>query len=489
MRLEFAQIHDLRQVQKLAPQLIHSIEILQLPVLELQDRVQQELEENPTLERIEEQDERAEAPEEGSAEAAKEEEPVAEATETPERSAEEFESTFEELESRQAEWDDYFNQFSVSRISGEKDKKLEAMQNTAAKPITLQDHLLDQFNLLEMPPRVRTVGENLIYNIDRNGRLQFSLEEIVQSIGSSVTAEDARDALELIQSLDPPGVGARTTEECLLLQLKTVEGDYEFLKELILHHLEDIKKNRLPQIARKTGRTLEEVKEAIEILSKLNPFPGAAFSTERAQFIIPDVIVEEIDGEYMLTLEESFIPHLRISNHYKSIVRDKSNDVEARKYIDKKIKAAKWLIDSIVQRQQTLYNVASELVNSQKAFLDHGLSHLRPLKMQDVADKLGIHVSTVSRAIAEKYMQTPRGIFPMKFFFSGAVKTQDGDESRVRVKQRVQEVIESEDRANPLSDDEIADKMKAQGIDIARRTVTKYRKALGIASSRQRREY
>lgn len=486
MRLEFTLQHTQQMQQKLAPQLIHSIEILQLPLIELQERVQQELEENPTLERVEDERGTEETPEgEGGTETPAEETPPA-----PEP-AEDFDKTFEEIESRQAEWEDYFNEFRPSRAgtAGEKDKKLEAMQNTAARPQTIQDHLFEQFNLVEMPQNVRTVGENIIYNIDRNGRLQFCLDEIVGSIGNSVTLADAEHALDIVQSLDPRGVAGRTTEECLLLQLEPEDPQYDFLGDLIRNHLEDIKKNRLPQIAKKTGRTLEEVKSAIETLSKINPFPGSTFESEGAQFIIPDVVVEEIDGEYIVTLEESFIPHLRVSRHYGNIIRDKTNDQDARNYIKKKILSAKWLIESIEQRQRTLYNVASEIVKSQNKFLDHGLSHLRPLKMQDVADALGIHVSTVSRAIAEKYMQTPRGIFPMKFFFSGAVKTAEGDESRVRVKQRVQEVMEQEDKANPLSDDEIADILMKQGIDIARRTVTKYRKALGVASSRQRRVY
>jgi len=463
---------------KLAPQIIQSIEILQLPTLELQQRLKQELVENPVLEMQEvvpEEDEEIEA--------TASEEPREERTE----SDEEFEK-LEEIERVVRE----YGTPAIHRTPSEEEsnRKYEAMQNTAAPPISLQDYLFDQYSLLETPPELDEVAENIIYNIDDDGYLQYSLEEIVESMDGRATLEQAERALKIIQSLDPPGVGARNLAECLLLQMRDDPDDHSFARELITNHLEDLYMNRIPKIAKETGRSIEEIKEAMEFISHLNPKPGTAFSSEPSPFVIPDVVVEYVDGDYEVRLQDDSLPRVYINSAYSRLLRDKRTSEAAKEYIRKKIQAARWLIDSIEQRRSTLYRIAKAIVDVQRPFLEHGITHLVPLKMQRIAEMTGVHVSTVCRAIADKYIQTPIGIFPLRFFFTGSTRTTDGRlRSRKSVKELVRQVIESEDKKHPLSDDEIAAKLQAQGFDIARRTVTKYRKALGYPPSRQRKQY
>ncbi len=475
MRMELS-LHQ-RQIQtlKLAPQLLQKVEILQLTNMELENRIQQEMDENPTLEA---QDQTPEKNEEGG------EDPREDAGDP------EFEKEFERLESMQDEWsENYIQNHIPKRFDGERDKKLEALENTAARPSTLQDHLFEQLQLRQFNSRHFELCQNIIYNIDNKGYLQFDFEEFQEATPYEVFEKEFDDALRIIQDLDPPGVGGRNLQECLLLQLSPTGPDYDFLKELLMEYLEDIKRNKLPQIAKKIGRPIEEIKLALQSISQLNPTPGSIFSIEETHIVIPDVIVELVDGNYQVRVEDSYVPALRISRQYRDMFHTKGKDPRVRQFIKSKLESAKLLIESIEQRQMTLFNVASEIIGRQKDFLDNGVGHLRPLKMQEVADQVGIHVSTVSRAINKKYMQTPRGIFPMKYFFTGGLQTSRGEESQETVKLRVKQVIDAEDKSNPLSDDQIAEILKEKGVDIARRTVSKYRKALSIPSSRQRREY
>ena len=259
---------------------------------------------------------------------------------------------------------------------------------------------------------------------------------------------------------------------------------------LVSNHLDDLSANRIPKIAKDTGRSIEEIKQAIEFVSHLNPKPGTAFSAEVSPYVIPDIVVEYIEGRYEVRLEDDRLPRVYINSAYSRLLRDDHTVETAKDYIRKKIQAARWLIESIEQRRSTLHKIARAIVEIQQPFLEKGLASLVPLKMQTVAGATSVHVSTVCRAIADKYMQTPNGIFPLRFFFTGGTRTTDGRvRSRKSVREVVKQVIEAEDKQNPLSDDEVAARLQAQGLDIARRTVTKYRKALGIASTRQRRAY
>jgi RNA polymerase sigma-54 factor len=500
MRMETSLHQRLEQKLKLAPQIIQSIEILQLPAIDLQDLIKQEMLENPTLE-IQEGDGEAEE-KEAAPETAAEEPPAPEPAPAEEK-PDELEAEFERIEGIESAWKDTFS----GRVSGigedGKDKKLEAMQNTAAKPSSLQDYLFDQYSLLEIKDaRERLIGENLIYNIDdttgwlgyrkEDGTfVPYTLEEIAHSVevDPPCTPAEVERVLKVVQTLDPPGVGARNLKECLLIQIGESPA-FATERMLVERYLDDLKMNRLPKIAKETGRSIEEIKESLAFISSLNPHPGAVFAGAQPQYVIPDVICELVDGKYEVRLEDSYIPRIHISSRYRKMLQEQKQNQAVRDYIKKKIEAAKWLIESIEQRQNTLYKIAKEIVDYQKAFLDHGIDFLKPLKMQYIADRVGVHVSTVSRAISDKYMQSPRGIFPLKFFFTGGTVNAEGEmESILAVKQKVRDIVDQEDKRNPLSDEDIALKLKEMGYDIARRTVTKYRKQMQILSSRQRRAY
>ena len=295
-----------------------------------------------------------------------------------------------------------------------------------------------------------------------------------------------------MQQLEPRGVGARSLQECLLLQLDLTDPDYPALQALLTRHLDDVLKNRIPKIAKDMNLPIDEVNRLVVELKQLSIRPGSQYAPESSPFILPDVVVDPRDQDegYEVRLEDDYIPPLRINGKYRAMLKSAKNDPQLREFLQKRIESARWLIDSIEQRRNTLLRVASEIVKRQVAFLDHGITHHRPLKMQEVADELGIHVSTVSRAISGKYAQTHRGIFPLKFFFSGGTESTEGDDvSRHAVKDRVEALVKGENPKIPLSDDDIAARLKDEGLSIARRTVTKYRKMLGIPSSRQRKVF
>jgi len=461
----------LEQKLKLAPQIIQSIEILQLPILALQQRITQELENNPVLEMVEEREDEEELQE----------------LEREAKRIEEFEKAADLADS----WQEYITQTRRRYVpQDDKDEKLEAIQNTPARPITLAEHLHSQLVLLDLQPEVMEIAENIINNLDRNGYLQHPLPDILEAMEKPYTLEQAEEALRVVQSLEPRGVGARDLKECLLLQLDPDDDNFELKKRIIIEHLEDIEKNRLPQIARALGITIEQLKELISEIGTLNPKPGSLYGGDVVPHVVPDVVVVEDNGRYEVIIQDHYMPKLYISPEYRRLLRDKNNSPEAKEWIKRKIESANWLIDSIEQRRKTLYKIASKIVEKQKDFLDHGVSHLKPLKMQEVADEVGVHVSTVSRAIAHKYMQTPRGIFDMKYFFTGGLAKADGEvEATDSVRQKLLDIINNEDKRHPLSDEQIARKLREQGIDIARRTVTKYREAMNIPSSRKRKQY
>jgi len=460
---------------KMAPQMIQSIEILQLPMLELRNRVEQELIENPVLEIAEEQSD-PEKPE--ITDETTEEDPLSETVQAALDEEDRWRSELKGGRSRAA-------------LSDDADRKRQAMENAVAASVTLHDHLLGQLRLADCSDNIRRIAENIISNLDENGYLLASLEDILASIAEpELSLDDAETALLFVQRMEPPGIGARSLQECLLLQFSPSTPDYQFKRRLIELHLDDIGKNRLPRIAKETGRTLQDVNDAIEFIAHLNPTPGGAFSSTPVPYVIPDVVVEKIDGRFEIRLEESEIPPLYISRLYRTMVQNKSADRKTRAFIRKKIQAARWLIESIEQRRTTLFRVATAIVNAQKEFIEKGPLALTPLKMQNIADEVGVHVSTVGRAIKDKYMQCPAGIFPIKFLFTGGTTGAGGhDESWKSIKVRIERMIAKEDKSKPLSDKDIADAFAAQSIQVKRRTVAKYREAMGIPSSRQRRQY
>lgn len=476
MKMQSSLLPQLQQKMKLSPQIIQSIEILQLPLLALVEHVQQELVDNPVLEEVLEE-KKDENPKEG------------EETPTDDTKSDEFDKLGEMAD----DWRDYYSQTIVRRnnLSEERDQKQEALENTAAKPMSLHDYLMGQLSLIDFPSHLAEAAENIIYSIDKSGYLANPLEEIVQSLEKPLPVEEVKEALKVVQSLEPPGVGARNLQECLLLQLDKRDPNYQITKELLLNYLEDIEMKKYPVIAKKTGQSLDIIKRQVEFIRTLNPKPGSIFCDETIPYVVPEVKVEYIDGKYEVFLIDSAnMPHLHISSFYKKFLSENGTDNSTLQYIQKKIESAKWLIDAIEQRRSTLYKVACKIVDMQKDFLDEGIHRLHTLKMQDVADVVGVHVSTVSRAIAHKYIQTPQGIFEMKFFFTGGFQNVDGSmESWEAIRQKLSEIVAKENKSNPLSDEEVAERLHASGIAIARRTVTKYRRIMKIPSSRQRKEY
>ncbi len=475
MRLDVSLQQRLSQQLRLAPQIIQSIEILQLPAMDLKELIENELQENEILE-VEE------APRDGI--------PVVESTPKvdEEGTDDEADRVFDRLEGLLG---DGAGSGRLSKAAGEEatDRKWEAMQNTAAPTESLADHLHEQLEELELEPLVRTAAEAIIYNLTEGGLLSSPLEDIVRAMDEPVPMEAAEEALRVVQSLEPAGVGARDLQECLVLQVADDEPDADLKRRLLRDHLDDLKRNKVPRIAKALGVSVERLYELKEGLRHLSPHPGAVYSAARTAYIVPDVVIEWEAGEYHIRLENDRVPRLGISPKYRQLLQDAKSDPKLRDYVKRKVDAAKWLIEAITQRENTLERVAKEIVARQRDYLDFGVSHLRPLKMQEVADALGIHVSTVSRAISDKYAQTHRGIVPLKFFFTGGTENDDGGvESRVSIKELVRQIIAGEERAHPMSDDEVAERLSSQsGLVIARRTVTKYRKALRIPSSRQRR--
>ncbi len=485
---------------KLAPRMIQSMEILQLPILALQERIDQELEDNVLLVAGTESSEASDTERDLELERAREEvtSTDVEQKELVVDNEHDNEADFERLLEMSEEWPDDNVTSAVkpssNRIAEALERKHDELANVVAPPQTLLEYLLDQFHFFNADREIREFGDYVIHNLDQDGQLQSSLADIVQayiqSYGRSINYEDAQRTLLLIQKLDPPGVGARNLKECLLLQINDLTPMKDVLTLLIYSHLEDLSQNRLPIIQSKTGYPIETIKMAMDELRRLNPHPGRGFNAERVQKVTPDFFVElDENGKYVIRLEDEYIPSLRISKRYREMFRN-GTDRETKEWIKKKIDSAKWLIESIEQRYSTLKRVAKAIVDYQTEFLNKGPEHIVPLKMQQIADVVGVHVTTVSRAVDDKWIQTPRGLFPLKRFFGGGTKTVDGEDIAwgiIRLK--LKDIIDNEDKNHPLSDDALVEAMAKQGYNLARRTVTKYRKKLNIPSSRQRRRY
>ena len=311
-----------------------------------------------------------------------------------------------------------------------------------------------------------------------------------EGIPANVTLDHMTQALRLVQRLDPPGIGGLDLGECLLLQLRRDKEPYPIEEKIIEEHLDDLANNRLPKIAKALGVTIDDIKVAGETIASLNPIPGKLFGGEAPQYIKPDVLVEEVDGRYEVRVLSDYLPRLRVSDYYRNLYKKSRKDPELKKFIKKKLDSAEWLLAAIRQRQSTLERIAREIVEIQQDFFVHGISHLKPLKMVDVAERVSVHVSTISRAISGKYLQSTRGIYDLKFFFSGGAQKSDGTmEARGSVIQRIKDLIDKEDKQKPYSDIDIVRRLEESGIKISRRTVTKYREAEGLPSSRQRRSF
>jgi RNA polymerase sigma-54 factor len=488
----------MEQRMKLAPRMIQSMEILQLPLMALEERIEQELAANPVLERRESDYETPDL----TAVAGMPKEAVtppsadANGTTPSDNKPEITDREIEQYVQDQADWAS-LNRGSRMRGSGERDAKMDAMANTAARGASLQEELHRQWDLVDVDDRIRRAGRILIDWVGDDGYIRDPLETIAQHLPAGLTQKDLQDATPVLQQrLEPVGICARNLQECLLLQIDAWERDRDIdltvPRVLVNTYLHDLEMNRLPQIARKSGFTIEQINQGKEFLKHLNARPGALLGNEPVPTVTPDAIVErdEETGEYTARLTEEYAPKLYINEIYKRMAKTKSVDGKTREFIANNIRNARWLIESIEQRRNTLLRVLRVVVEAQKEFLEHGPQFMKPLPMIGVADQLGIHVGTVSRAVAEKYVQTPRGIFPLRMFFTGGTQNAEGEEmSWDAVKAKLGEIIENEDKGNPLSDDEIVVKLKEQGIELARRTVAKYRKIAGIPPARRRKVF
>src|SRR6266511_1315752 len=437
------QTQNLALQQVLSPQLQQSLLILQTPLLELRNLVQQEMETNQVLEEL---------PEEPGADERNEVEPAAD---------DNFKNEFDKLARLDEEWRDDMAQ-SASYPEGFRDSK-EAQDKRQfvfdSIPVqeTLQQNLIGQLNQSLLSASDRKAAELIIGNIDDNGFLQSTPEEM--ALNSGIPKEDFERMLALIQSFYPPGVGTRDLRECLLIQLKREGKEHSLEYKIVSEHMEDLGRRRFPEIARRMGISVEDVQNAAHNIGRLNPRPGQVFAAAPQNYVLPDVTVEKVNGEYQITLNDEQIPHLRISNLYKDIIASgntQSGDV--KDYIRDKIRSGKFLIRSIHQRQQTISNIANQIVSRQRDFLEHGPSHLKPMTMAEVADAVGVHETTVSRAVSGKYMATPQGVFEMKYFFTSGYQTATGESlSNTSVKEAILDLVKREDGNQPLSDNEIVE--------------------------------
>jgi len=461
------QFQNLTMQQVLAPQLQQSLHILQAPALELRNIVQQELQTNPVLEEeigTLESEERA-------------------------KDDREFEEEFERLAKLDEEWRDYMSQnVSYSSRNPEDEERRQFFFDSIASQETLQHHLWEQLNTADVSGSQREAAELIIGNIDDFGFLQGSLEEISQNTGHPLG--ELEEMLSLIQTFHPVGVGARNLRECLLIQLRRLGKEHSLEYQIVDEYLEDLGRKRLPELARRLGVSVEQVQKAANFISTLDPKPGQIFTPDPNNYVLPDVSVDKVGDEYTVSLNADQIPHLRISKTYKDLMTQGANGTDVRDYIREKIRSGKFLIKSIHQRQQTILNIANEIVKRQSEFLENGTAYLKPMTMVQIAEAVGVHETTVSRAISGKYMATPQGVFEMKYFFTPGYQTAAGAAlSNTSVKEAISDMVRNEDARNPLSDKEIVDVLSDRGIPIARRTVAKYRAELNILPSNLRKQY
>ncbi len=491
----------LTQSLVLAPQLQQSLALLQAPTLELKALVEQELQQNPVLEEISAPEVEAsekvtgdDGETESTADPAEPPEDVQfdSATEKPAESAEaadNFQAEFERMVQLDQEWRDRFSPTNTPiRATAEDEERRQFMFDSLTAETSLAEHLIEQVRDTNLNEEQRVIAELLIGNIDDYGQLKATLDELAAA--TNLPADKISDVLNVIQSFDPPGVGARDLRECLMLQLER-SGQQETLEYLIIRDFMDaLGKRRIPDIARGTGRSIEEVQLALARIGQLEPRPGRIFLNAVEQYVAPEVFVTRVGDDFAVTTNDDQIPHLRISNVYKDLMSQGGDNAEVREYIREKIRTGKFFIKSLQQRQQTIANIGKEIVKRQREFMDKGVAHLKPMTMAQVAEVVGVHETTVSRAVSGKFIETPQGVFEMKFFFTAGLQTASGtDVSNACVKDMVAEIFKNENPAKPLSDQEAVRMLTDKGINIARRTIAKYRDELGILPSNLRKVY
>jgi RNA polymerase sigma-54 factor len=487
MGLENKLLQKMGQSLLMTPQLQQAIKLLQLGRLEYQEAIERELLENPFLEEMPEEFDGRGAPagpeqENGS--------PTILSGPLP--NAEEPQRETNSSEPR-ADWDDYADSFtdyqgsaSIKGHSNFDDRQPPEVVSSLSE--SLEEHILRQVRLQDFSTADALIARHITGNLNRDGLLECSYEEIAQAC--SCTADDVAAVADILRFFDPIGCCTRTLQECLLTQLEAMGLADGLESKLIQHHLEKLEKRKYEAIAKAEGATIEDISRALNTIRSLEPRPGRQFADETVRYIVPDVYVQKVGADFVVIMNEDGVPKLKINPAYSELLKDaNSSGGENKAYLSERARAASWLIKSIQQRQQTIYKVTESIVKFQRAFFEHGVSHLKPLVLKDVADDIGMHESTVSRVTTEKYMNTPQGLFELKFFFTSGIKTAGGaDISSSSVKDQIKQIIAQEAPQNPISDQQIVKILKGKNIDIARRTVAKYRETLGIPSSSLRKQ-
>jgi len=472
---------SLRQSQRvvMTPLLQQAIQLLQLSTLELQEVVQKELLENPLLEEVAPE---TDSPEQAAA-AATPDAPAA----TPVEPAPVDSSPTSERQTDDLPFDlnaVMFDDHEERSLVAQEDREELPFENIVRSVSSLTDYLDEQMRFTFEDPLMLRIGNQIIGNLDEDGYLRAELSEIAEKC--QTTVDQVEKVLVLIQAFDPTGVAARSIQECLLIQLRTDPNPDPVSVEIVEEHFDELSRRRYPDIARALKLPLDRVMESVEEIMGLEPKPGRRFGGTDSRYIVADVVVHKMGGEYVVVLNEEGIPRLRVNSLYRSLLRGSGDD--ARAYVEQKLRSAVWLIKSVDQRQRTLRKVTQSIVKFQRDFLDKGLPCLRPLSLRDVGEDIGMHESTISRVTTNKYVETPQGLFELKFFFHSGIASGDGEMvSSVSVKKMIQDLLANEDAAKPLSDQEVAQILKGRGLTIARRTVAKYREELGILPSHQRR--
>ncbi len=472
MAIGLKQSLNLSQNLVMTPQLQQAIKLLQLSRMELENLINTELVDNPTLEETSDSEATTQSLNEVD---------VANSTQKTDdnpQSSEDF------------NWENYLENFKTTPDmpvyrGGEED--LPTYENTLTAPPNLTDHLLWQLNLSDLDDKQKKIGEAIVGNINDDGYLQASIEEL--ALKDNFDPHEVEAVLYRIQEFDPIGVASRDLKECLLVQIYDIYGEDESLERMIENHLTDLEKKNYQVICKTLGISMEEVIRKVKIIEELEPKPGRAFGGSPSHYIIPDIYVVKRGDEYVVMLNEDGLPKLKVSSFYKNLLDDKSNAQQTKEYVQGKLRSAVWLIRSIHQRQRTIFKVTESIVRQQRDFFDKGLAFLKPMVLRDVANDIGMHESTVSRVTTNKYVHTPRGIFELKFFFnSGISRLSGGDVASESVKEKVKTIVAAENPAHPFSDQKIVELLLKDNINIARRTVAKYREMLGILPSSKRKK-
>jgi len=493
----------LTQSLVLSPQLQQSLALLQAPSLELKALVEAELQQNPVLEEVPETE--MEAREKSSEASGGDEgdspeptdfaEPPEDvkfdaATEKPSgEPVDDFQAEFEKLVQMDQEWREQFSSANAPlQATAEDEERRQFMFDSITAEISLSQHLIEEARDTDLSPEQQAIAELLIGNIDDYGYLTAPLEELAAA--NNLPLAQVAEVLKVIQSFEPVGVGARDLRECLLLQLERAGRQESLEYRIISDFMDALGRRKIPEIARGTGQTVDDVQEALVRIARLEPRPGRSYLNVTEQYVAPEVFVHKNGDDYTVTTNDEQIPHLRISNVYKDMMSQGSDNPEVKNYIREKIRAGKFLIKSLHQRQTTIANIGREIVKRQREFMDQGVAHLKPMTMAQVAEVVGVHETTVSRAVSGKYIETPQGVFELKYFFTGGLETSTGENmSNTSVKDLIAEIFKGENPGYPLSDQTVVKMLTDKGINIARRTVAKYRDELGILPSNLRKVY